>query len=70
MINLDNHVKDVWAAKTTEQKREAFKNLLAVSHAKSATKISAMRSVNTLTGDSIDKFAANFAFSGYGMSVK
>jgi len=70
MINLDKYVQKVWKSETTEQKREAFKELLAVSHAKTDTKVKALRDIQTLSGKRLDVFASNYAFSGYGMKVK
>jgi hypothetical protein len=70
MINLDKYVQNVWKAETNEQKREAFKELLAVSRAKTETKVKALRDIQTLSGKRLDSFATNFAFSGYGMKVK
>ena len=70
MLNLDQYVQNVWRAETTEKKREAFKELLAVSHAKTETKVKALREIQALSGKRLDSFASNFAFSGYGMKVK
>ena len=70
MINLDKYVTKVWKAETAEQKREAFKELLAVSHAKTETKVKALREIQTLSGKRLDSFATNFAFSGYGMKAR
>ena len=70
MINLDKYVQKVWKSETTDQKREAFKELLAVSHAKTETKVKALRDIQTLSGKRLDTFATNYAFSGYGMKVK
>jgi len=70
MINLDKYIQQVWKAETTEKKREAFKELLAVSHAKTETKVKALRDIQTLSGKKLDNFATNFAFSGYGLKVK
>lgn len=70
MLNLDTYVQKVWKAETTDKKREAFKELLAVSHAKTATKVKALRDMQTMSGKKLDSFAANYAFSGYGMKVK
>jgi len=69
MINLDEQVKKVWKAENTEAKREAMKELLAVSHATALTKANALRAINSLSGKKLDSFAANYAFSGYGMKV-
>lgn len=70
MMNLDKYVQQVWKAETTEKKREAFKELLAVSHAKTETKVKALRDIQSLSGKRLDLFATNFAFSGYGLKVK
>lgn len=70
MLNLDKYVQKVWKAESTEQKREAFKELLAVSHAKTETKVKALRDIQTLSGRQLDTFATNYAFSGYGLKVK
>jgi len=70
MMNLDKYVQQVWKAETTEKKREAFKELLAVSHAKTETKVKALRDIQALSGKRLDLFATNFAFSGYGLKVK
>ena len=70
MINLDQYVQKVWKADTTEAKREAMKELLAVSHATALTKANALRVANSLSGKKLDSFATNYAFSGYGMKVK
>jgi len=70
MMNLDKYVQKVWKAETTDKKREAFKELLAVSHAKTDTKVKALRDIQTMSGKKLDSFASNYAFSGYGMKVK
>lgn len=70
MLNLDKYVQNVWKAETTDKKRTAFKELLAVSHAKTETKVKALRDMQTMSGKRLDSFATNFAFSGYGMKVK
>lgn len=70
MMNLDKYVQQVWKAETTEKKREAFKELLAISHATALTKANALRVANGLSGKKLDSFATNYAFSGYGMKVK
>jgi len=70
MMNLDKYVQKDWKAETTDKKREAFKELLAVSHAKTDTKVKALRDIQTMSGKKLDSFASNYAFSGYGMKVK
>jgi len=70
MLNLDKYVQKVWKAETTDKKREAFKELLAVSHAKTDTKVKALRDIQNMSGKKLDAFASNYAFSGYGMKVK
>lgn len=70
MLNLDKYVQKVWKAETTDKKREAFKELLAVSHAKTETKVKALRDIQTMSSKKLDTFASNYAFSGYGMKVK
>lgn len=69
MRNLDSYVQKVWKAETLEKKREAFKELLAVSHAKTETKVKAIRDMQTMSAKKLDSYASNFSFSGYGMKV-
>lgn len=70
MMNLDKYVQKVWKAETLDKKRTAFKELLAVSHAKTETKVKALREIQTMSAKRLDSFASNYAFAGYKMKVK
>lgn len=69
MVDLSQDVQAVYAAKTIEDKRDAFVKLVEKSHAKATTKEKALRDCMRASATKIDFFATNFMLSGEGSKV-
>lgn len=69
-LNLDTLVQKVWQAPNVTEKRLAAKEMINYSRAKAETKAKALRDIESMSSNAIDKFVTNYSFSGTGMKVR
>ena len=69
MKNLNELVEKVWSSSDRVTKIMAVTNLINESHAKRATKIKALRDIERMSNEKLDKFAVDYSLSGMGMKV-
>ena len=69
-LNLDMYVQKVWQAPNINDKREAAKEMINYSRAKKETKVKALRDIETMSANAIDKFVSNYSLSGIGLKVR
>lgn len=71
-IDLTNDVNKVIAARTVEEKKNAFLEMIENSHAKKETKTLFTNKVKyvSLTSRQLDKMAYDYMMSGEGMKVR
>jgi hypothetical protein len=69
-LNLDVLVQKVWQAPNVTEKRHAAREMINYSRAKAATKVKALRDIESMSSTAIDRFVTNYSFSGSGMKVR